>query len=218
LLFPIVFAFLVLHRRPNYLPTAAVLAISLLPFDFAHPRFGRTGFVVVYALFAMGCLSAQYGDQLRENLKRIRGPALLLSAFIVFVLYGIGARNLPAEMQFYLVKYYKFLYILAIPVMVILSGQRGTITNFVLSNPYISHLGRPTYGICLWQQLFTGPAFVAASASTQFGAVAGMILFCVIMYEVLELRIIRFGHRISGRIKDSASAANRVPVGPVWRY
>ena len=218
LLFPIAFAFLALHKKPSVLPAAAVAMICFMPFVFAVPWIGRTGFVVIYALFAAGCLSARYGARLCESLMRFRWPALFLAVFVVFALHGIVGRYLPAEMKFFLTKYYKFSYIIAIPVMVLLSGQLGAATSFLLSNSYISYLGRATYGIYLWQELFTGPEFNGVSAWVQVGVIAGMLLLCVAMYEVLELRFIGMGRRISSRIRGDGRAAGRVRSNLAWPY
>jgi peptidoglycan/LPS O-acetylase OafA/YrhL len=209
LLFPILFSYFEFHKRPHLPMAFLVLLIVFVPFFFAVNWIGKTGFLIIHALFALGYLSAKHADKAISRLGIFGGVVLMLSVLIVFFPTDILMPSADHDTHLFVGKYYKFAYVVAIPAMVLLSGRVATILRYILSNKYIAYLGRSTYSIYLWQQLFTGPTFHDANTYVQFGAIIGMIVVCLIMYEMLELKIVRLGGRISGQIKRGG-----LPPGP----
>ena len=203
LVFPILFSYFELGRKPNFLRLSAILLFSTMPFFFSIFWIGKTGFVVVYALFSIGYLSAKYDNAISRLTTqfRFRGIVFLTAAIIVFMPLKYILPFLIGDLQSDFDKFYKFCYIFAVPLMVLMSGSNGFALKNILSMRYISYFGRATYSIYLWQQLVTGRVFQSESAYIMLILLTVMVLLCVSMYELVEFRFIKMGRKISTQIR-----------------
>jgi peptidoglycan/LPS O-acetylase OafA/YrhL len=126
LCFPILFSFVVTRKTMSWL-TPVVLAIATLPFFFNIHWIGKTGFIVIYSLFFAGYFAARnivYWQRFAKS------PYLysfaLISTVIVFF-------PIPHFDSLFLGKFYKFLYIPTIPIMVLTTGFEGGFLNKIFS-------------------------------------------------------------------------------------
>jgi len=211
-LFPAIFAWLELGKRPRLLVAVAVGLFAALPFVFTIWWIGKTGFFIAYALFFAGYAAAKFGARLLEPMDRIRLPALIASAAIVFMPRSIVASfGADEAAKADLIAWYRLLYIAAIPVMVLLSGAAGSFTRAALSNKTLSYLGRASYSIYLWQQLVNGPVFNGLGVSAQAALIAGLIAFCLVLFRI-ELKIIGYGHALSKQLKAGRGRCEDYPA------
>ena len=98
----------------------------------------------------------------------------------------------------------------AIPILVLATGANGVLRRF-LSLSWLSYLGRATYSIYLWQELFTGPLFLRLSPLTQSLALLAMVVACLVLFEKVERLLIRRGREVSARLQK---AKNGVVLSP----
>jgi len=149
LCFPILFCMIELHR-PRWLAAIIVIPIALLPFMFSTTSWiGKTGFVTIYGLFSAGYLAARYQRFLPALLNsRWVAPLGLAAAVIAF----FPISYFP---NFFVQKFFQFLYVPAIPLLVLATGANGILRRF-LSLSWLSYVGRATYSIYLWQEFSPG--------------------------------------------------------------
>lgn len=192
LCFPILFSVLEL-KRSRKLGMAVVLPLALLPFVFTVNWIGKTGFLVIYALFIAGYVAAR--SKIIEVLKLPRPWQILLGALAIAVVFF----PVSISSSLFVGKYFKFLYVPAIPALVLLSGS-GLPARF-LSVRWLAYIGRATYSIYLWQQLVTGPLFSKLPIIDEIAAIGFMIVGCVILFATVEQRLIKRGRELSNQLR-----------------
>lgn len=213
-LFPIAFAYLELGRAPRPIVAAAVLLFAAAPFVFTVWWIGKTGFIIAYALFFAGYAAAKQGERLVAAAQSVRVPALIVAMLIVFLPRGVvAAFGQDEAARAELIAYYRLLYIVAIPAMVLLSGATGLFRS-ILSDRALSYLGRASYSIYLWQQLCNGPVFNGLDAISQLALLAVVVLLCLLLFP-LELKLVGYGHALSKRFQASGGAASAGGVPPM---
>jgi peptidoglycan/LPS O-acetylase OafA/YrhL len=193
LCFPILFSFLLTRKSMGPL-TPVVLAIAALPFFFNIHWIGKTGFIVIYALFFAGYLAARnivYWEHFAKS--PYLYPLALISTLIVFF-------PTPHFDSLFLGKFFKFLYIPTIPIMVLSTGIDGGLLNKIFSVAWIGYIGRATYSIYLWQQLFTGELFFNLQPAIHVLLIFLMICCCLVLFEIIERRLIKLGRNISNEL------------------
>ncbi len=199
LIFPMLFGLIHTGKWPH--PIAAILTstVASIPFIWPVHFIGRTGYIIIYTLFILGYLLARYPRAV---------PTSQLAVAIVFIVSTI-ATFLPAgdifaslmsgtevENRLFIGKYYKFIFIASIPLMIMSTGSPGTSLNNIFSNRYFSYFGRASYSVYLWQQLATGATphhSTAMQLSIIFIAVVGGLL----LFEFVEKRLIRLGRHLA---------------------
>jgi peptidoglycan/LPS O-acetylase OafA/YrhL len=212
-LFPVVFSYLELGRRPKPAVVAAVALFAAIPLVFTISWIGKTGFVIAYALFFAGYAAAKHAERFFAFFRGFEGAALFFSAMIVFLPRGlVAAPGADEQTRAALIAFYRLLYIPAIPTMVLLSGAATRFLRDILANRFLADLGRASYSIYLWQQLCNGPAFNGLDPSAQFGLLLAMIGFCLLLFQKVETRLIGFGHRLSAKIAASRVGAPNRPL------
>lgn len=207
LLFPLIFSFVELRMYPNIILTIFALVIAFMPFVFSVYWIGKTGFIIIHVLFLLGYMSAKHADKVVWRLARYSRYLLILAIIIVFFPTEYICPSAIDDAHLLIGKYYKFSYIFAVPMMVICSGINDNTLKAILSNAYISRLGRATYSIYLWQQLLTGPALQNTGEFFAIGSLVLMIIACVIMYELVETKFIKIGRSLSKRMTHSFYAS-----------
>ncbi|WP_424361210.1 acyltransferase family protein [Methylocystis parvus] len=206
-LFPVAFAFIELRKTPRALVAAAALLFATAPLLFTIWWIGKTGFFIAYALFFAGYAAAKHGPRVMAVLERWRLPALVVATAIVFMPRSVVASfGADEAAKADLIAYYRLLYVAAIPALVLLSGAANSSLRPLLSARPLSYLGRASYSIYLWQQLVNGPVFNDLGVAAQAALTAGLIVFCLALFQV-ELKIIAVGHRMSKRLQARAHSA-----------
>lgn len=195
LLFPTLFAAIQLGRRVHP-ATAVVVLLSIMPMALPISWIGRSGFVLIYALFGVGYFCAKYEDQLVSILGR--APLVFISVSIIITFMPLGIFDFPA-----LGKYYKFMYIASVPLMVLASSQVSGIFGCILNNVALAYIGRISYSIYLWQQIVTSLPFHESSLAIQLFAIALVVLGCALSFRFIEMPLIGIGRRRSRAIAST---------------
>jgi len=204
LVFPLAFVWIELSHRPRLLLLIGALLLASLPFWFPLTWNGKTGFLVVYGLFGAGYLFAK-----NESICRSipYAPALFLLA--------LALTMLPVD-QFesqWLSKYYKFAYLLSIPAMVIASSSETFPLRWLFEIRLVKYIGRISYSIYLWQQLFTD-LFKTLPLPVHLLLLSGMVLGCAILFELVERPVVHFGRELSGAYIKSRQTRLAVETAP----
>jgi len=181
-------------KLPQRIASFAIIGgILLLPFWAPIQFVGRTGFVTIYALFLAGYLAARHEPRLLTFLSSIAGPLFALSLFLT-----VAIPLIPPDQSYQIGKFLKFVYIASIPSMILASGLS---IDGLLGNPVLAFLGRASYSIYLWQQLVVGPSIEFLSPAGQMLLACILLGGCLILFVVIERRLIGVGRRLSGRLR-----------------
>lgn len=175
--------FLVMHRHQKT-ASAFLFALPVLALFVPH----ASGFVVNFLPICIGVICAF--NERRLRLVAQRAPAWLLWAAFAGLLVGARASYtrlaFPAAITTSL---------LIAAVLILSIARSGRFTRLLSSLP-MTAVGRASYGIYLWQQLatyaFAGAGFVFYAVS-----VAVCISASIIMFRLVEMRLISLGRRIS---------------------
>lgn len=204
--FPVALSVMALGRRPRLAPTLAALAFAGLPFVFTIWWIGKIGCIVAYGLFLAGYWAARGGAEALQGLGRGRLALLIGAALIVFLPRSViampGGADEAARGEW--IAWYRLLYVGAIPTLVLLSGVEGARLRAWLSAPSLTHLGRASYSVYLWQELTFGPDFRGLDVGAQLGLTLGVVLFALSLFP-LELKLIAVGAKLSRRLRERAS-------------
>jgi peptidoglycan/LPS O-acetylase OafA/YrhL len=210
LVFPMMFSLINLGRRSHPLAFFAAAVILIIPFLWPVHYIGRTGFIIIHVLFSLGYILARYPKIFPQN-QAIVTLLFLVSAIVTFLPVGDLSASDAAD-KLALGKYYKFVFIISIPAMVMSTSVLGTAINMAFNNGILAYLGRASYSVYLWQQLATG-AWPEAPLSTQAAITCIMVVGCLLLYEVIEKRLIRTGRQLASR--QSQLLAERVSRRPL---
>lgn len=204
-LFPIALSLLALGRRPRLAPTLAAFALAALPFVFTIWWIGKIGCIVAYGLFLAGYWAARGGAAALQGLGRGRLALLIGAALIVFLPRSLVAMPGGADeaARGAWIAWYRLLYVGAIPTLVLLTGAEGSPLRSLLSFGPLAHLGRASYSVYLWQELTFGPDFRGLGVGSQLGLTLGVVILALSLFP-LELKLIRFGARLSKRVRARA--------------
>lgn len=183
LLFPLIFIWIEssYSRRPSIWFFAIAGIVALLPFWFSINWIGKTGYLVIYGLFAMGYLFAKF--ELRLHILHSHSVVLFALGFALTFL-PINLLNNP-----FLEKYYKFIYLISIPVMIFTSGSSYTLRS-IFENQLTKYIGRISYSIYLWQQFFTG-YFKDLPIIPNLILLVLMVLGCSLLFTYVESPLIK---------------------------
>lgn len=200
LLFPVVFAYVELRRKPVWQLFLPCIAIALLPLVFSVGWLGGPAFLVTYALFSLGYVFARHQATIEAMIARYSLPLFLVAAALVF--YPPDPYGDPGfEMR------YRLVYVVAIPLLVASTGHHGTLVNRLFESRTLAYVGRISYSIYLWQELMVGPDRAGIPALVHLGLLLLLVAFCAVSFETFEKRMIRIGRRLSDRIQLAAQPA-----------
>jgi len=195
LLFPMVFAAIELRRRIH--PTIILaLGLSAVPFLLPIPWIGRTGFIIIYCLFSAGFLFAKYEAAVSKVLARAP-TAFFIAAVTATFFPALALESLT------LGKYYKFVYVISIPVMVVASSLTVGGTRAVFDSIVLSYFGRISYSIYLWQQLVTSETFHQSALVVQGCSILLVVAWCALSFQFIERPLIDWGRRLSNSPKSN---------------
>lgn len=151
----------------------------------------RTGFGCI----AVGVLMAIYEDRVRAAARAI--PAALVSVVgISLVTHPVYSNTLISAL------YEGLLLPLGICVLLAFSLVRGEWLRALLTSPPLQALGLTSYGIYLWQQLFTAPANYFTTSGHVILLLWPLAFIIVpLSYFFIEKPAMRYGRLLSRRLK-----------------
>jgi peptidoglycan/LPS O-acetylase OafA/YrhL len=213
LLFAWVFLFLHGRQRPGWLALVLILPIALLPFVWPLPWMGRSGFLFTYALFALGYLCARFETRIRSAIGR-RAPVLFVAGAAICFFRPELLGRFGVQMQ---TPDYYGAYVLGVPLLVLSSGMLGDVAGRLFNLGWLAYLGRISYSIYLWQQLFTlGAPFTMLPPWWHLGALAAMVAGCAALFWLVETPLIKLGRSLARRQAEESrrnSLGNTVSLG-----
>ena len=192
LLFPLVFVWIEMSRRPNVWLLIVFAVMASLPLWFTLHWVGRSGFVLIYGLFTMGYLFAKHERTWLE----VPHAGMLFTVGLTLTFLPIGLFDDPL-----IGKYYKFVYLISIPLMIVASGSASFSLKRAFECRVTRYIGRISYSIYLWQQLFTD-SFKTFPLALNLVALVAMVLACALLFTYVETPLIRQGRRLSDRLQS----------------
>lgn len=204
LIFPLLFAWAELSKRPSLAALAVIGAFVaqalLFPVDFI----GRTGFLAIYALFGAGYLYSKHEPKWTS----IRWPdaTFFIGAAITFFPLYLFEDLVLGEC-------YKLALVAAIPMMVIATANPAFFARKLFRFAPVSYIGKISYSIYLWQQLFTGEVFRSLPAVEHLALMGAVVAGCALLFESFEQPLMDIGRNVSARFRSaSAAVATTAPA------
>lgn len=189
LLFPLIFVWVETSRRPGILPLAVLAALASLPLWFPVFWIGRKGFLLTYVLFTTGYLFARY----EQRWQGVQHSGLLFAIGLALT-FSAGALH-------------RTVCLVSIPMMVAASGSLSFPFKKIFEIKFVRYLGRISYSIYLWQQLFTG-YFRDLPMATNLLLLGCMVAGCAALFRYVETPLIRQGKKLSDGVRL------QLPAGP----
>jgi peptidoglycan/LPS O-acetylase OafA/YrhL len=197
LIFPAVWVLAGYRGRRHVFPAIYFLIVtwnistSLLGWDQITIPNARYGF----ACICCGVLIATFEADVRAMVRRI--PAIVIA---------VGALSLfwhPADFDGWRGASYESIYMpLAIGSTLVFSLERGQLLRAVLCSAPAQAIGLSSYGIYLWQQLFTAPARFYTGSGDLIARLLPLLLVIVpLSHLALEKPAMRLGRRFAERVR-----------------
>ena len=162
-----------------------------------------------FSAIVVGVWMAIHEQRVRQFAARV--PGILIAAFCVFRLYH-SYLNMPQEAAQY---FYDIVTPLGVGVMLMYSLERGKWLRAVLCSKPMQAIGVTSYGIYLWQEIFTA----RVSDYTGKGMVLAYMLPLLLViipasYFFIEKPAIRMGRALSQRARkrDPAIVGHPIPA------
>ena len=200
MLFPILLGFFLLGRMPFIPHLVFAVVFAALPLFFPLSYASRLDFPLIYCLFGMGFLAARHQAAVERLLRPVAGWLFVVAAAVVLAAPGF----MPWPVIY---NNYPLLFVPAIPVMVLCAGWSFASSFFTLG--WLRYLGRISYGIYLWQELATSDLFRTRPLAVELAAVAGIVVLCAVLFEIMETPLIRLGRRLAEGEPAGAPASAR---------
>jgi peptidoglycan/LPS O-acetylase OafA/YrhL len=194
--FPLIFVRLVTKgkRRGIAILTVVVMISSLLARSMSYVEVAEYASTFVYML--TGCVAALYWNKLQVSLSHM--PIAVWAGLLVITPALTSFVVLPSPLRYF------FAVIVAPPAIcaVVLGTPvvRPSVARFFL-NPVISHLGKVSFSIYLWQQLATADVF-HAPLYFSFVALLGVFTLALLSYKYFEMPLIRLGSTYSNAARS----------------
>ncbi|OYU12449.1 MAG: hypothetical protein CFE38_08255 [Comamonadaceae bacterium PBBC1] len=189
LLFPLIFIWVHTSHRPRIWILISALAVVFSPFFYDINWVGKSGFILIYGLFLTGCVFAKY----EQSCMNMANPTLIFSlGFVMTFLLGQIFNNN--------VRYYKIIYIISIPIMIIASSSPHFLFKNFFESQILKYIGGISYSIYLWQQFFTG-FMKNYSITINIACILFMFLWCMLLFKFIENPLIKKGKLISKSLK-----------------
>jgi peptidoglycan/LPS O-acetylase OafA/YrhL len=146
-----------------------------------------------FACISFGVLMAIYETRARSIANRV--PAFLVSiVFLILLIHPVPPRTWQALV------YESFLTPAAIGLVLLFSLARGKWLRAFLCSKPVQAVGLSSYGIYLWQQLFTAPPETYSGAGEIIPRLLPLLFLIVaVSYYFIEMPAIRFGKSLSQR-------------------
>ncbi len=182
LLFPLIFVWVETSRRPNILVLTGFAGLASLPLWLPVFWLERKSFFLVYGLFTLGYLFARYEQRWHEI-----GHSGLLFAIGLALTFIVASQHRTVSL-------------LSIPMMIVASGSPSFPLKKIFEIRVIKYLGRISYSIYLWQQLFTG-YFKDLPMALNLVLLACMVVGCAALFKYVETPLIRQGKKLSDSLR-----------------
>lgn len=182
LLFPLIFVWVETSRRPNILLLTGFAVLASLPLWLPIWWVGRQSVFVIYGLFTLGYLFARYEQRWHEV-----GHSGLLFAI------GLALTLIVASQH-------RTVSLVSIPMMIVASGSPSFPLKKIFEITVVKYLGRISYSIYLWQQLFTG-YFKDLPMALNLVLLACMVVGCAALFTYVETPLIRQGKKLSNSLR-----------------
>jgi peptidoglycan/LPS O-acetylase OafA/YrhL len=157
-----------------------------------------------FAAISCGALIAISEGRVRQLAKRVPAAVVTVFAFIL-LLHPIGSNSWGAAL-------YESLFVPpAIGLVLLFSMDRGPWLRAVLCSRVMQAIGLTSYGIYLWQQLFTAPS-TEYNSSGEF-LLRLLPLLCLIVpasYFLVEKPAMRYGRYLSRRATSTSKCESAV--------
>jgi peptidoglycan/LPS O-acetylase OafA/YrhL len=195
LVFPVLFVAFAAPRTRHLivLTTGLVMLASLLLHAFSFHQTAE--YASTFAYMLMGCIAALYWQGWQAFLKRM--PVAVWAALLVATPLLASLIVLPDPLR-YLVS----VVLAPLAVCAVVFGTPVSVPaigRFFL-NPVISHLGKISFTVYLWQQLATA-SYSDSPLYFAFVALAGVFLVALLSYRYFEQPLIKLGNRYSQAAK-----------------
>jgi peptidoglycan/LPS O-acetylase OafA/YrhL len=156
----------------------------------------RSGF----ACICCGVVLASFEAQVRAVVRR--APAIVVTAAALSLFWH------PADFDGWRGATYESVYMpLAIALTLVFSLERGKWLRAFLCSKPLQALGLSSYGIYLWQQLFTAPARFYTESGKSLPLLLPLLLVIVpFSYFVLERPAMRLGRAFAERVRRIPAA------------
>jgi peptidoglycan/LPS O-acetylase OafA/YrhL len=198
LIFPILMISLAGRRK-------AVLGVFLLLFPFGLLLLsvlkwnGLADYFSNFLCISAGVACAQYEPEIRKIFRRFPSWTPIMSFIVLLLVAAIVGPDRWSTIARYFF----------IPLLIVFSLMptvfRTSPINTLLSAPWITMVGRSSYGIYLWQQLATAP-FSGAGYSFYALSISACVGFSCLSYYFIERHLIGIGARLSEKVRSRGPA------------
>jgi len=206
LTFPPIFVFAP-RRWRNYLVFGCLatfvlwsLSMTFTGWDSLVSGDVRTGFVCI----CCGVLMALHRDRVHRLVSRVPAFVVVLIG-ITLVLHPVVSDSLQGAL------YESLLVPPSIGILLVFTLERQSWLRSVLCSRPAQAIGITSYGIYLWQQLFTVPAWTFPAASHTIPMLLPLLVIIVpLSYFLVEKPSMRYGKALSRRAIESSTSAKAV--------
>jgi peptidoglycan/LPS O-acetylase OafA/YrhL len=176
-------------------------ALALAPSVPLLDRVLKEGFTLYFAQIAFGVWMALNEQRVRQMAARVPGIFIALAGLMLLI------RPNDASGTTWAVFYYGVAMPIGIGLILMYSLERGHWLRLVLCSKPMQAIGLTSYGIYLWQEIFTG----YADRYTARGSILGyllplMVIVIPVSYRFLEKPAMRKGRLLSQRVRESIEA------------
>lgn len=167
--------------------------------------FISTGIRSGFACIACGVLMAIHESRVRAIAKGV--PAFIVALFaLTLLVHPMGANNWQAAL------YESSLVPPAIGLMLLFSLDRGRSLRAILCSKPMQAVGLTSYGIYLWQQLFTAPKTYFSGAGQIIPLLLPLLFLIVpLSYYLIEKPAMRYGKSLSRRTRKRLAEGHLLP-------
>jgi peptidoglycan/LPS O-acetylase OafA/YrhL len=171
------------------------LSMAVTGWDALVYSYTRAGL----ACISCGVVMAIHEERARHLAARVPATIATLVA-VILILHPVGLNSWPA------VIYEGFLTPVAIGIVLLFSLSRGLALRAFLCSRPVQAIGLTSYGVYLWQQLFTAPAEYFSGASQVIPLLLPLLCLIVpLSYFLIEKPAMRFGKSVSKRIRNNST-------------
>ena len=202
LIFPLLFAAFASNARARAGGISLMIGMLMLA-AFSAQISGNiflASYLTNFIYILSGCACALYWDGLKVLLGRTSWRLWLTVLLAIFLLSGTIALPVHAG---------EVVRIFVAPPLICLAVLGTPVSNglikAIFESQALSYLGKISYTVYLWQQLFDGQYRIFPSWLTPIFIVA-VIVFAHFSYQLLERPLMRVASKLSAKIKDGSRA------------
>jgi peptidoglycan/LPS O-acetylase OafA/YrhL len=176
-------------RRRLLVSTLAFMAAATIALQLSRNTLAE--FISTFIYMLCGCVFAAYWTQLEVLIKRM---SPLLWGVIAGVTFGVGCLFVLPDPAAKIL--HATIMPLAICITVFGTPVSAPMVQKIFLNKWVSHLGKISFTLYLWQQLATAD-YSLASPLIALLMMAVVVVFALLSYRYFELPLMRLGARLS---------------------